>query len=342
MALPQYSTFFNLGLSATSAGRDDHFAPRPNADKYLSFLSLDLAEPATAFVPSRVSRRDSQVLPLPHKRRASYDSDVLGARPSSHLGPPPPYSPGPSSESRATLVPSRSPSLRAVPSPKPAPSSPLPSWPSPSQVPPLTLSSVWENSSSESDSDQEDDVVYSMPATQRHSSRPSRNTVPRPVSGMTWSTVASPRRRHASRSEALALLEGRGRLNNLVRTRSSKQRSNFMNMSDDEADDEHDEAETDPAADTKVPALSRIFTPEISLSFPVTPGYLDKDSSPAQARTKKPRHRSRRSTRGQKLPLLLPKGLNFMDLNADVDEDTASFVLDLGAWLSDDASIAAQ
>jgi hypothetical protein len=69
MALPQYSTFFNLGLSAASVARraDDQqpspFAARPNADKYLSFLSLDLAEPSSSFVPSRVSRRDSQVLP---------------------------------------------------------------------------------------------------------------------------------------------------------------------------------------------------------------------------------------------------------------------------------------
>jgi hypothetical protein len=159
---------------------------------------------------------------------------------------------------------------------------------------------------------------------------------------MTWSTVASPRRRHANRSQALANLEGRSHPARLARTgtRSSKRR-NFMSMSDDEADDEHDQIDVDVADDDQVqmPPLSRIFTPEVSLTFPVTPDYMPHGQTASKWPTKTRSRQVRRATDAQKLPLTLPNSLSFMDLNADVDEDAASFVLDFGAWLSDDASI---
>jgi hypothetical protein len=88
-----------------------------------------------------------------------------------------------------------------------------------------------------------------------------------------------------------------------------------------------------------MPPLSRIFTPEVSLTFPVTPDYMPHGQTASKWPTKTRSRQVRRATDAQKLPLTLPNSLSFMDLNADVDEDAASFVLDFGAWLSDDASI---
>lgn len=209
-------------------------------------------------------------------------------------------------------------SLRTIPSPKPAPSVNLPRAPA-----------------SASSSDTFSSASTPEPATP-HASRTPASALgltdldsARPLSAYSAapSSVASPRRRLASRTHALALLEGRDA------SRVPKPRArNFMSMSDDE-DDAADDADVEDADDAPAPTPARTPSPASAVSAPaLTLSFLPMTKARSLSTASLPASVKSRGTGGR----------NFIDLRADWDaeDEQRSFsfapqrALDLGHWRS--------
>ncbi|KAA1475543.1 hypothetical protein DENSPDRAFT_853060 [Dentipellis sp. KUC8613] len=240
----------------------------------------------------------SALLP-PHPRTASPRSPARSFSPL----PPSPVAP-------STRRPSRD-SLRHLPSPKPAPNTTLPQIPtSPRRaLPPLPhlnttvpAPSVPSPSSSSSPWTSHRSTLSAPSVLPPPSPTPSSCLIPSPIavpqtqtqrfsfaSGAT--SVRTPSKRSANRSDALACLEGRDR--------ARYRRRNFMSLSDDEDEDEEDdEADVEDELDDDVqPAVK---------------------PSPVRA---KPRTRSRRGTADSWFPFA-----NFIDLRDDDLPSWRSFI----------------
>ncbi|KAK0457802.1 uncharacterized protein EV420DRAFT_1335181 [Desarmillaria tabescens] len=188
---------------------------RRDVNEFRSFLSLDLAE-----TRSQRSKRGSN----------NHWSEVVAQHPyvlcSSFLFPLPD---SPTFTSR-----SASPRLRAMPSPKPAPSITLPELPVV-----LTPSPVASSSRTLPDSLTKPLRITKPKVPSPTSSRPPKSPVvkapllsPRVARSISTSTVST-RYRTLRRTSALAALEGHRK-----RTQSLSTSKNFISLSDDEGDDE--------------------------------------------------------------------------------------------------------
>lgn len=245
--------------------------PKRDQSEFLSFLSLDLAE-SQSLRSASLRRKASGYTSKPDKPFTSKCPYVLCLVPCSLVDFGLPFSRIP--EVSQSLAPSslrlRSSrdSLRALPSPKPAPLSTLPDVPKqPSPSPsvsslPPRLPSINVTSSLKMSS--------SCPASQSTPALAvSRTAAPSDIraSVLTHATVStvSTRARKTNRSDALARLEGRSRpINQPAPKRVAR---NFMSMSDDE--DDYDDSITLDFGDEKLVTLSITLEPEdILLSFP--------------------------------------------------------------------------
>ncbi|KAJ7115914.1 hypothetical protein C8R44DRAFT_880317 [Mycena epipterygia] len=268
--------------------------PRRDKDQFRSFLSLDLAESLS--LRSHSMKRSQKR----YSREPPFAVDFQIPDSPSLLPPPSP---------QATRKSSPTTSLRALPSPKPAPVSSLPNVPSTPRSPALDVRVSRTPAPV---------TVHLAPAPgpRRKPSNASQAT----RASATTSTVST-RYRRTRRSKALACLEGR--------RPPAPPSGNFMSLSEDEDEDEDDEEEDEGHAseydlslsdDQLIMLIARLDDGDLR-SAPLPPAP---QSAPARV-TVKPKptsSRTRASSSGgrrRKTSLVLK---SFMDFHND--EDTSS------------------
>ncbi|THH13748.1 hypothetical protein EW146_g6500 [Bondarzewia mesenterica] len=269
-------------------------------DQYRSFLSLDLAESQSMrSARTRSDLSSIQFAPPPSIRTPLSDPST----PSAMQPPPSPdfMSSLPSSSPSSRRRSSRE-SLRHLPLPKPAPSSSLPEPPfstlappsvphtpiTPRSLPPLITSFPLFPAMPPTLSRRSSSSLILTPGSSSKSASvlpSSARRVSRVSLVSTATSVRTPSKRIANRSDALACLEGRSRAPNRI-SRTSRQR-NFISLSDDE-DDEFEsvdvsisiEAPEETKRDTRIPApaasLSHTNSAQ-SLSVSTIPRIADED-----------------------------------------------------------------
>ncbi|TFY58164.1 hypothetical protein EVG20_g8258 [Dentipellis fragilis] len=295
--------------SSSSSRRVDQYRNTETLPPARRVSPLPPSSPAGSSSYRSPSRNLSSLPPSPADLSLHYPQHTNASphSPARNFSPLPP-SPAASSTRR----PSRD-SLRHLPSPKPAPNTTLPQIPSPTralpQLPQLNTTIPLASSASSASSSpwiSHRSTLSAPSILPPPSPTPSSCLIPSPVavaptqrfsfaSGAT--SVRTPSKRIANRSDALACLEGRDR--------ARYRRRNFMNLSDDE-----DEADVEDELDdvhTRAPSLR---------APPPTPMAVK--PSPVKA---KPRTRSRRGTADSWFPFA-----NFIDLRDDDLPSWRSFI----------------